>query len=247
VPRKSESLHQIHDPGLTAGGYEEARLFAEQYPHLQAPQIILTSHLRRCLQMASEINTYLSEARPNLGNIRIVAHPDLQEVSIYPCDTGSPLEVLHAEFPNIDFSDALFPEIYPRSAEVEVRKEDTIFDDIPDLLARRAERIREYIKRDLDDTEIIVISHGSFLHFLLNWWAGEPGTSRSLAPQLQPGQAKPFTLAGPSIAGLEFEPLVHYAGPGYPALFSIQDYAVEIAQFGVRDCGTFTIDSIQNA
>src|SRR5438046_6571336 len=115
--------------------------------------------------MALKIKSHLDEARPDLGRIRIVAHPDLQEVSVRPCDTGSPLDVLRAEFPSIEFPDSVFPEIYPRSAEVRVVKWDTIFDDTPTLLAARAERIREYIKNVLVETEIIVISHGSFLHF----------------------------------------------------------------------------------
>ena len=120
---------------------------------------------------------------------------------------------------------------------------DIIFDDTHALLATRAEHIRAYIKNDLDETEIIVISHGSFLHFLLGWWAREPGNSRSLAPQLQLGQTKPFTLPGRSIDGLKFEPPVDYAGPGYHAVLSIEDYNDEIALRHVRDCGIFTIDS----
>jgi broad specificity phosphatase PhoE len=247
IPRGDEYLYQIHDPGLTPGGHKEARLFAQRYPHLQAPQIILASQLRRCLQMALEIKSYLAEARPDLGSIRIVAHPDLQEVSIRPCDTGSPLDVLRAEFPIIEFPDTVFPEIYPRSMEVKVNKRNTIFDDTPALLAARADRIREYIKNDLDETEIIVISHGSFLHFLLNQWAGEPGNSRSLAPQLQPGDAKPFTLPGSSLLGLAFEQLVRYYGPDFPPELREEDYDDEVALRGIRDCGIFTIERVRNA
>lgn len=247
VPRGDEFLYQIHDPGLTPGGHKEARLFAERYPHLQAPQIILASQSRRCLQMALEINTYLSETRPDLGRIRIVAHPDLQEVSVRPCDTGSPLDVLRTEFPSIEFPDAVFPEIYPRSTEIKVQKWDTMFDDVPRLLAERAERIRKYIKNNLDENEIIVISHGSFLHFLINCWAGEPGNSRSLATQLQPGDAKPFILPGTSIPGLEFKRFVDYVGPDYPPEWRLEDYDDEVALRGIRDCGIFTIERVRNA
>jgi len=247
VPRGDEFLYQIHDPGLTPGGHKEAHLFAERYPHLQAPQIILTSQLRRCLQMALEINTYLSEARRDFGHIRIVAHPDLQEVSIRPCDTGSPLDVLRAEFPSIEFPDAVFPETYPRSALVEAHKWDTVFDDTPQLLSARAVRIREYIKWDLDEREIIVISHGSFIHFLINRWANEPGSSRSFSFQFQPGRAKPFILPGPSLPGLEFKRFVDYIGPRYPPELSLQDYDDEVAQRGIRDCGIFTMEKVRNA
>ena len=124
---------------------------------------------------------------------------------------------------------------------------DTIFDDTSALLTACTKCIHAYIKNDLDETEIIVISHGSFLYFLLGWWAQEPGNSRSLAPQLQLGQTKPFTLLGRSIDGLEFEPLVDYAGSGYPLVLSIEDYNDEIALRGVRDCGIFTINRVRNA
>ena len=247
VARGSENLSQIHDPGLTPGGHSDARLFAKHYPHLQNPHIILTSHLRRCLQMSLEIKSYLDEARPDLGSIRIMAHPDLQEVSTFPCDTGTPLNVLRNEFPTVDFPDAVFPEAYPRSEEIEPSKRDTIFDDVPNLLDARGRRVREFIKTGLDEMEIIVVTHGTFLHFLLNWWTGEPGESRPYSIQQEFGEAKPFTLPGKRLPGLEFERLVHYSGPIYPMKHKLQDFSDEVSLRGIRDCGIFTPESIQKA
>jgi hypothetical protein len=197
--------------------------------------------------MAIEVKSYLDEARPDLQSVRIIAHPDLQEVSNRPCDTGTPLDVLREEFPVIQFPDALFPESYPRAPVSVPSKEGTVFDDVPQLLNERAQHIREYIKGQLDETEIILISHGSFVHFLLNWWAREPGKSRSFSTQLQLGQARPFTLPGKNLPGLEFEPLVSYAGPGYPLGSKLQDFKDEIALRGKRDCGIFTVESVKNA
>ena len=238
-------MYQIHDPGLTPGGHGDAKLFARQYAHLQSPQIILTSHLRRCLQMSLEIKSYLDEARPDIGTIRIVAHPGLQEVSTRPCDTGTPLDVLRAEFPTIEFPDAVFPEAYPRSPDIEPIKQNTEFDDVPHLLDARGKHVREFIKNDLDETEIIVITHGSFLHFLLNWWTGEPGKSRPYSTQLQLGQAKPFTLPGKTLSGLEFERFVQYAGPMYPSANKLRDISKEVSLHGMRDCGIFTPENIR--
>lgn len=197
--------------------------------------------------MAIEIKSYLDDARPDLGGVRIVAHPDIQEVSNCPCDTGTPLDVLRKEFPSIQFPDAVFPEAYPRAPVRVPSKEGTIFDDVPHLLNERAQRIREYIKHQLDETEIILVSHGSFVHFLLNWWAGEPGKSRSFSTQLQLGQARPFTLPGKNLPGLEFEPLISYAGPSYPLESKLQDFKDEVALLGKRDCGIFTVERVQNA
>ena len=222
-------------------------MFAEQYPHLQHPQVILTSHLRRCLQMSLEIKSSLDEMRPDLRNIRIVAHPDLQEASNHPCDTGTPLDVLRTEFPSIEFPDETFPKEYPRSAEIEPSKWDTIWDDVTHLLAARGRRVREYIKSQLKETEVIVITHGTFLNYLLNWWTGEPGTSRPYSRQQGLGEAKPFTLPGKSLPGSEFNLFVRYSGPVYPVEHKLHDFGNEVSLRGVRDCGIFTPESIWKA
>ena len=141
----------------------------------------------------------------------------------------------------------IFPDEYPRSADIEPTKKDTVFDDVPDLLAARARRIREYLKYRLDETEIIIISHGSFIHFLLDWWAGEPGKSRSLSTQLQFGRAKPFTIPGRTLPGLELEPLVDYSGPYYPLTSKQEDFSDAVSLRGIRDCGIFTVESVRNA
>jgi broad specificity phosphatase PhoE len=192
-PRGKEYLYQIHDPGLTPGGIEEPKLFAQLYPFLRTPQIIITSHLRRALQMSLHISLSLGNDNPGSQSIRIVAHPDLQEVSREPCDTGTPLDLLREEFPTIDFPDALFPQAYRRDANVEPDKWDSIYDNVPVLLSARASRIREFIKNELEETEIIVVTHGCFLHFLFNRWTGIPGDSHSASAELQPGEAQPMT------------------------------------------------------
>ena len=240
-------MHEIHDPGLTPGGHSAARLFVKNYPHLRDPRIILTSHLRRTLQMAVEIQSCLEERCPDLGRIPIFAHPDLQEVSNHPCDTGTPLDVLRQEFPHVEFPDTVFPDEYPRAAHIKPVKYNTVFDDDPHLLAARARRIREYLKYQLDETEIILVSHGSFVHLLLNRWAGRPGASRTHSPQFQVGEAKPYTIPGKTLRGLQFEKLVDYDGPFYPSEYSTQDSSAEVELYGVRDCGIFTHDSVRHA
>jgi broad specificity phosphatase PhoE len=245
-PRGNEFLYQIHDPGLTPGGIQEAQLFTELYPFLRAPQIIITSHLRRALQMSLHISSSLRNDSPGSQSIRIIAHPDLQEVSKEPCDTGTPLDVLREEFPTINFPDALFPEDYPRDANVEPDKWDSIYDDVPELLAARATRIREFIKNELEEAEIILVTHGSFIHFLLNRWTGKPG-SHSASAQLQPGEAQPMTIPGKSFPDQDFQSLTRYAGPLYPLKWKLQDYEPRTLYFENRDCGIFTHETIRNA
>lgn len=196
--------------------------------------------------MSLHISSSLSNDYPASQSIRIVAHPDLQEVSTEPCDTGTPLDILREEFPTIDFPDALFPEEYPRDRTLEPDKWGSIYDDDPELLAARAGRIREFIKGGLEETEIILVTHGSFIHYLFNRWTGEPG-SHSASAQLQPGEAQPMTMPGKSFPEQDFQPLIQYAGPLYPLKWKLQDYEPRILYFETRDCGIFTNETIRNA
>ena len=178
---------------------------------------------------------------------RILAHPDLQEVSNAPCDTGSPLDVLREEFPSVEFLDEHFPADYPRSAHIKPKKKDTEYDDVPTLLAARAKRFRKYLKEGLSETEILIVTHGSFAHFLFNRWDGEPGKSRSCGTQLHHGHASFATLPGPGLPGEDMKVFRGYAGPGYPVSLDFLDYSPQVADYGVRDCGIFTKDKMRYA
>ena len=176
---------------------------------------------------------------------RIIAHPDLQEVSNAPCDTGSPLDVLRQEFPSVEFPDDNFPPEYPRSAEIKPIKRNTEYDDVAPLLASRAARFRKYLKEGLRETEILVVTHGSFAHFLFNQWEGEPGKSGSCSRQLHHGHVSFTTLPGPSLPGDDMTVFRRWIGPGYPISFDFLDYSPEVANQGVRDCGIFTKDKVR--
>jgi broad specificity phosphatase PhoE len=231
-------VHEIHDPGLTPGGITDACLFVQLYSLLQNPRLVVTSPLRRCLQTTT--HAFLSQIESS--EVRVIAHPDLQAISTSPCDTGTPLDVLRAEFPLIEFSDDLFPEIWPRSAEIMPVKENTIYDDVPAILGTRAERARQWLK-DRDEVEIVVVTHASFAHFLFNDWRGEPGDSVSNAKRLDYGLAQSVTLPGNFLPGLEFQRYEAHEGfvqLAYPPEGSTKDEDQWVQRFTVRDCGIFT-------
>jgi broad specificity phosphatase PhoE len=115
------------------------------------------------------------------------------------------------------------------------------------LLAIRAERFLKYLKDDLAETEILVVTHGSFAHFLFNQWAGEPGKTRSMATQLQFGQVNFATIPGPGLPGHDLMVFKRYLGPGYPVSFNLLDYSPEVRDHGARDCGVFTSHKMQSA
>ena len=142
-PRLGEGegdLRQIHDPGLTPLGREESRLFPRYYKYHIKPTLIVSSPLRRCLQTTNIAFSPMIRS----SEVRALAHPGLQEVSNDPCDTGTPLDLLREEFPDIQFPDELFPRHYwPRKRSVPLRKPGTIYDDDPELLLERAADFRK--------------------------------------------------------------------------------------------------------
>jgi broad specificity phosphatase PhoE len=227
---------QIHDPGITPGGITEVRLFTSLYVNLRHPTVIITSPLRRCLQTTMHAFSQLIDS----GEVRAIANPDLIEVSNEPCDMGTPLDRLREEFPNIQFPEELFPDIWPRSGNVFPPKEHTIFADAPVALSRRAQQALLYIK-NLEDTEIIIVTHGAFAHFLFNNWMGQPGDSESRGTQLENGEARPMTMPGKLLDGVGLETTgtwVH-VGPLYPEEGSLLDTSAEVLD-GPKDYGIFT-------
>jgi hypothetical protein len=184
---------------------------------------------------------YAFGEQANTGTIRIIAHPDLQEVSNSPCDTGTPLDLLRNEFPVVEFPDEIFPAIWPRSAEAMPEKRDTIYADEPKLLYNRSVRTKQWIK-ELDAKEIVVVTHGSFAHFLFNDWCGTPGASMSLGDQLDNAKARTLTMPGTTLPGAEFGAFAAGTGPDYLVKSSREDNSPRVYQFGKRDCGVFTDD-----
>ena len=162
------------------------------------------------------------------------------EVSTAPCDTGTPLDRLQEEFPQIHFQEELFPDVWPRSRDTPLVKENTIYDDFPELLWRRSQRVLEYVK-NFDDMEIIIVTHGSFAHRLFNLWMGQPGDSNSGGTQLGDGKARPMTLPGKTLDGAELQETGEWVhiGPQYPKEGSSLDASDEVLQ-GPKDYGAFT-------
>ena len=239
-------LDNIHDPGLTPGGILNAGEFCRVYPFLRKPEIIVTSHLRRSLQTALIVRDSLYSSGIITKTIRIVANPDLQGESIWPSDTGSPLEILRKQFPTVEFPDELFPDIYPRQANIRPEKKGTIYDDEPDLLATRAKRFRNYLQ-GVSEQEVIVVTHGSFARYLINFWEGEPGRSFCGSIELMHGNAQPYIMPQDPSSNAELTPFVPYLGTTFSNEGELKDCDPYVYAYMPRDCGIFTDEKIANA
>jgi broad specificity phosphatase PhoE len=212
-----------------------AKLFPTLYGYHIKPTLVVTSPLRRCLQTTELAFGPMIRS----GELCAIAHPGLQEVSNDPCDTGTPLDVLRDEFPDIEFRDDLFSlDAWPRDRSVPLRKAGTIYDDESSLLEARAVEFRKWLQARVDD-EVIVVTHGGFVHFLWDRWHGHPGSSSSSGENLFNGEAVPVTLSDASFheANEDCQPQPHY--PGMKRV-ELEDYK------GVpRDCGMFTADRLR--
>ena len=101
---------------------------------------------------------------------------DYKKSPIAPCNPGS---LLFEEFPSVELVDQYFPADYARSVHIKPTKTNPEYDDVPTLPTATAKRFGKYLKESLSEREILVVTQGSFCHFLFNQWDGEPGKSRS--------------------------------------------------------------------
>ncbi|KAK4232599.1 histidine phosphatase superfamily [Podospora fimiseda] len=159
--------HQLPDPDLTPLGKSQCAALQKDFPHHDKVTHLVASPMRRT------IYTCLLSFEPVVERgIKVVALPDIQEVSPFPCDLGSEPEVLEKEFDekvdlglvNEGWNDkGIGSEYAPEMRKLEVR-------------ARRA---REWF-RDLGkgnegeerEVNVVAVTHGGFLHFLTEDWDG---------------------------------------------------------------------------
>ncbi|KAK9415100.1 putative Phosphoglycerate mutase-like protein [Seiridium unicorne] len=157
---------QLPDPDLTPFGEEQCRNLRDAFPDHDKITHLVASPLRRT------VYTCLHSFEPVVKKgIKVIALPDAQEMSLQPCDHGSDVEKIKAEFgEKVDFSrvqdgwNIKSPEskYYPDPAKLDARARDT----------RRS--LRELAKSHGDDAQIVLVTHGGIVHFVTGDWAGIP-------------------------------------------------------------------------
>ncbi|KAK2605930.1 hypothetical protein QQS21_003656 [Conoideocrella luteorostrata] len=176
-------VYSLRDPMLTPLGEEQARtLLNSSFKDQSNISLVTASPLRRTLHTA-----YLTFgpalASSSKCSPQILALPDAQELSDDPCDTGSdphPLRSMAAEnnWP-VDLSlvkdgwnvKTLESRYSPQSSAIEARARDTR------ILLRQ--KIREMIKAGDVDAQVVLVTHGGFLHYFTDDWEDSyqyPGT-----------------------------------------------------------------------
>ncbi|KAI1633357.1 histidine phosphatase superfamily [Biscogniauxia mediterranea] len=158
--RHAQALHNathdysIHDPGLSEIGREQCvplRRALMEDPIAQKAELIITSPMRRTIQTALASVDWLLEK-----GVRIQADAGWQENSDKPCDTGSPVDKVAAEFPAVDFStlDPAWPDkTSPAGSHYHYTK--------TALLVRAQASLKKLYERP--EKVILVVSHSAFM------------------------------------------------------------------------------------
>ncbi|KAG4432183.1 hypothetical protein IFR05_012328 [Cadophora sp. M221] len=160
--------HSIADPLLTPHGKDQCHTLSQTFhPSPSTITHLISSPLRRTLY-----TTLLSFPTAITRGLKITALAELQETSSLPCDTGSSLSALSAEFPDtVDLT----------HVPADWNSKNGRWSPAAHCIERRARSARLFIRAVADqslalypdrDVHIVVVTHGGYLHYLTDDWDG---------------------------------------------------------------------------
>ncbi|KAI9041292.1 histidine phosphatase family protein [Aspergillus affinis] len=150
----------IPDPTITEKGIEQCQELQRDFPRHAHIDLVVSSPFRRTLYTALKGFEPVFTAHPDKT---ILLHPDLQEVSDFPCDVGSERGALESEIRNnkvpADMSLVSDGWQLKRGKHAPNREAITL----------RARDMRCWL-RDRPEKEIVVVTHGGLLHYMTEDW-----------------------------------------------------------------------------
>lgn len=158
---------QLPDPDLTPLGESQCRAVSKSFASPEKITHLVASPLRRTLYTC-----LLSFPSAVSRGLKILAVPELQETSANPCDTGSDPSKLRAEFGTGPFADTVD---FSRMHEGWNSKTGRWSPDKAAIAERARDAritLRSIAQGNNEDKEIIVVTHGGFLHFFTEDWEG---------------------------------------------------------------------------
>lgn len=161
----SVANHILQDPVLTELGEAQCKTLSTNFPNQENVSAIIASPLRRTLYTALLAFKPALDAKPDL---KVIALPELQETSDVPCDTGSNLKVLHDEFEE----KGLRVDLGLVDEEWNNKRNGTKWEPSHEVIMARGAEARKWLSdkfRDIDG-DIILVSHGGFLHYFTEDW-----------------------------------------------------------------------------
>ena len=152
----SVANHTMPDPSLTPFGEDQCRQLARTFPYHDSVGLLVASPLRRTIYTA--LHSFTPEIERGLS---IVALPETQETADVPCDTGTDAKVLKEEM---------------RGKPVDLSRVHEGWNSktgrwapIASALEKRAREARQWMKAR-PEKEIVLVTHGGFLHYLTEDW-----------------------------------------------------------------------------
>ncbi|KAL2264650.1 hypothetical protein VTJ83DRAFT_7160 [Remersonia thermophila] len=208
--RHAQGYHNLHpdnhvlpDPDLTPLGEEQCARLRRAFPYHDKVTHLVASPLRRtlktCLLAFGDEGEHDGAAGKNKNNNKqkkkVLALPEIQEISPLPCDVGSPVEALAAEFGDDAVDLSLAAALGGGAAWADKRSRASPFAPTAARLEARASKARRFLRglgrewarrqqqeeREKEkeegegeeegegsggDAHIVVVTHGGFLHFL---------------------------------------------------------------------------------
>jgi len=159
--RHAEGYHNsledetIPDPDLTPKGKQQCMHLSTIFPYFDRIDLVCASPIRRACQTALiSMQPYLQS-----GEHKVLALPLAQEATDKPANTPSPAEDLQKEFGEVvDFHRCM-------DTYVDYDSKKGRWAPDGDSLKARALELRRFL-RDRDEQEVVVVSHGDFLHYV---------------------------------------------------------------------------------
>lgn len=163
----SEANQQIRDPELTPLGESQCADLKKNFPYHENITYLVASPMRRTLRTC-----LLSFAPAVEAGKKVIALPEVQEVSTLPCDIGTDPAKLSEQFKSDQVDFGLVKEGW------NVKDADSPWAPEVAKLDARAKAARVWL-RELagkaeteGDVHIVVVSHGGFIHFFTEDWDG---------------------------------------------------------------------------
>ncbi|KAN0120123.1 phosphoglycerate mutase-like protein [Hyaloscypha variabilis] len=164
--------HTLPDPDLTPLGRDQCSTLAQTFPYHAKITHLVASPLRRTLY-----TTLLSFPSEVSKGIKVLALPEVQETSDLPCDTGSAPEKLAAEFSSGEFAGAVDLSLVHEGWNSKVGRWSPASSAIEQRARDARLWLRELAEGAEGDVQIVVVTHGGFLHYFTEDWEGsERGT-----------------------------------------------------------------------
>ncbi|KAL4889388.1 phosphoglycerate mutase-like protein [Aspergillus ambiguus] len=165
--RHAEGLHNLGqehwsliDPLLTDRGREQCLQLRKTFPFHSNIELVVSSPLSRAIFSAVESFLPVFQSR---AEQKLLLLPDLQEIGDFPCDIGSSVEDLTERLKDlnvlIDYSHV------DRAWTSKTGR----YSPLISAIRARARAVRYWLSTR-PEKEIIVVSHGAFLHFLTEDW-----------------------------------------------------------------------------